>query len=262
MKYSKAEAKEYARANMRGLWGAALTLFLPDLRLDEVGFRRNLRHWNEHLGLGGVFISGKQGEFFSMSLEERKRTFELAVDSVGPRCGTIMSCSDQNIDTVVELGRHAQSCGADYIIVHSPILHFVDDQDETVYEYYRHLSETLDIGIALWSHPDAGYLMSPELCARIADLPNIVAIKYSVPRDMYVRLTRLAGHKILVSTSSEEEWLDNIVELGWQVYLCSTPPYLLQTKSDRRMQAYTDLATSGDITSAREVIPAFTLMDR
>ena len=38
--------------------------------------------------------------------------------------------------------------------------------------------------------------MSPELCARIAELPNIVAIKYSVPREMYVRLTRLAGDKI------------------------------------------------------------------
>ena len=26
---------------------------------------------------------------------------------------------------------------------------------------------------------------------------------------------------ILVSTASEEEWFDNIVELGWQLYLCS-----------------------------------------
>ena len=75
----------------------------------------------------------------------------------------------------------------------------------------------------MWSHPDSGYLMSPELCARIAELPNIVAIKYSVPREMYVRLTRLAGDKLIVSTASEEEWFDNIVELGWRLYLCSSP---------------------------------------
>ena len=84
--------------------------------------------------------------------------------------------------------------------------------------------------------------MSPELCARIAELPNIVAIKYSVPREMYARLTRLAGDKLIVSTASEEEWFDNIVELGWRLYLCSSPPYLFQTKVDRRMREYTDLA--------------------
>src|SRR5262245_50662959 len=95
--------------------------------------------------------------------------------------------------------------------------------------------------------------MSPELCARVAELPNIVAIKYSVPREMYARLTRLAGDKLIVSTASEEEWLDNIVELGWQLYLCSSPPYLYQTPADRRMRDYTDLALAGAHDRARPV---------
>ena len=47
---------------------------------------------------------------------------------------------------------------------------------------------------------------------------------------------------MIVSTASEEEWFDNIVELGWRLYLCSSPPYLFQTKADRRMRDYTDLA--------------------
>mgnify|MGYP002863948987 FL=1 len=105
----------------------------------------------------------------------------------------------------------------------------------------------------MWSHPDSGYLMSPKLCARIAELPNIVAIKYSVPREMYTELTQLAGDKILVSTASEEAWLDNILDLGWQLYLCSSPPYLLQTKADRRMHEYTELAFRGESAQARTV---------
>ena len=203
--------------------------------------RRNLRHWVDDLGVDGVFVGGKQGEFFSMSVAERKRLFDIAVDEIGGT-RTIMSCSDQNLDVVLDLARHAEAIGSDYIVVHAPVLHFLHKQDETLYEYYRHISEQVDIGIALWSHPDSGYLMSPELCARIAELPNVVAIKYSVPREMYARLTRLAGDKILVSTASEDEWFDNIVELGWQLYLCSSPPYTLQTKIDRRMREYTDLA--------------------
>ncbi|HEX4198721.1 MAG TPA: dihydrodipicolinate synthase family protein [Caulobacteraceae bacterium] len=253
MKYRKLDAKDFAREHLRGVWAAALTPFRDDLSLDEGGFRQNLQHWVRDLGLAGLFVSGKQGEFFSMSLAERKRTFELAVEETAGVSQTILSCSDQNLDTVLELARHAQDIGAEYIVVHAPVLHFVNPQDDTLYEYYRYLSEQLDIGIAMWSHPDSGYLMSPELCARIAELPNIVAIKYSVPRDMYVRLTHLAGDKLIVSTSSEEEWLDNIIELNWQVYLCSTPPYLMQTRVDQRMNEYTRLAMAGDLERARAV---------
>jgi 4-hydroxy-tetrahydrodipicolinate synthase len=256
MKYRRHDAKDYARAHFKGIWAAALTPFTPDpvtagLAIDEAGLRKNFRHWVDDLGIDGVFVSGKQGEFFSMSVAERKRTFDIAVEELGGE-RTILSCSDQNLDVVIDLAKHAQAIGADYIVVHAPVLHFLHKQDETLYRYYRTISEQVEIGIALWSHPDSGYLMSPELCARVADIPN-VAIKYSVPREMYARLTRLAGDKILVSTASEDEWLDNIVELGWQLYLCSSPPYLLQTKVDRRMLDYTDLAMRGEVARAKVV---------
>lgn len=253
MKYSKKDAKAYARANFKGIWAAALTPFASEFEIDEEGFRNNVAHWTADLGIDGIFVAGKQGEFFSMSLEERKRIFVAAVQAAAGRGGTIMSCSDQNMDVVIDLAQHAQRIGADYIVVHAPMLHFFKAQDETLYEYYRNIASKVDIGIALWSHPDSGYLMSPELCNRLADIENVVAIKYSVPRPMYAELSRLAGDRILVSTASEEEWLDNIVELNWQLYLCSSPPCLLQTKIDRRMREYTDLAFAGDVAAARLV---------
>ncbi len=253
MKYDKKTAKAHSRATMKGIWAAALMPFRDDLSIDEEGFRRNVDHWIGDLGIDGFFIAGKQGEFFSMSLDERKRAFDLAVEACGGRAQTIMSCSDQNMDVVIDLAQHAQKCGADYIVVHAPVLHFFKAQDETLLNYYRTIADKVDIGIALWSHPDSGYLMSPELCNRLADIENVVAIKYSVPRPMYKELTALAGDRILVSTASEEEWLDNILELGWQLYLCSSPPYLVQTKHDRRMREYTDLAFAGKADEARRI---------
>ena len=253
MNYNKKDAKEYSRQHFRGIWAAATTPFNDDLSIDESGFRRNLTHWSEDLGIDGVFVGGKQGEFFSLSIAERKRLFDIAVDQSKGRFGTIMSCSDQNMDVVIDLAKHAQAIGADYIIVHAPVLHFLKAHDDTLFEYYKYIGEQVDIGIALWSHEDSGYLMSPELCARIAELPSVVAIKYSVPREMYATLTRMAGQKILISTASEDEWLDNILELGWQLYLCSNPPYLMQTKLDRRMRVYTDLAFRGEAKEARAI---------
>ena len=254
MNVRRNEAKEWARENMRGIWAAALTPFTPgSLAIDEAAFRANLRHWMNDLAIDGFFVAGKQGEFFSMSLAERKRIFEITLEETQGKAGSIMSCSDQNMDVVIELARHAQKIGASSIVVHAPILHFTHKQDETLFQYYKAISEEVDIAIAMWSHPDSGYLMSPELCARIAELPNIVAIKYSVPREMYVRLSEMMGDKLIVSTASEEEWFDNIVELGWRLYLCSSPPYLLQTRADRRMREYTDLAFAGEIEKARVV---------
>lgn len=253
MLYAKTEAQPYAKAHFTGVWAATLTPFKADGGFDEAGFAANLDHWYGRLGVAGLFVSGKQGEFFSMSVPERKRSFEIAVAAARGRGRTVMSCSDTNLDTVKELARHAQAVGADWIVVHSPVLHFGADTDDTIFEYYRHLSEELDIGIAMWNHPDCGYLMSPALCERIAQLPNIVAIKYSVPRDMYTELTRRVGDRIQVSTASEDEWFDNIVELGWRLYLCSTPPLLLQTATDRRIDEYTRLAFAGEVERARAV---------
>ena len=251
--YGKTEAKQYAKENMTGIWAAALNPFDDALKLDEAGLRSNIRHWIDDLEIDGLFIGGKQGEYFSMSVDERKANFNIAVDECAGKAGVIVSVSDQSLDVVKELAMHAQNNGADYLVVHAPVLSFVHDRAEILYRYYESICDVVDIGIAMWSHPDVGYLMTPEECARIAELPNIVAIKYSVPRDMYVRLTAMIGDLIQVSTSSEDEWLDNIEELGWQLYLCSSPPYHLQSARDKRMREYTDLAFAGKFEQARIV---------
>jgi 4-hydroxy-tetrahydrodipicolinate synthase len=255
MKHSRAEAKARARRHLRGIWAATLTPFRADLALDEEGWRRNVRHWYGSLGIRGLFVNGKQGEFASMTIAERKRTAEIAVEEAAAAgAGVMVSCSDQSLDTVIELARHAQDIGADYVVVHTPLLYFGAHTGDTLHEYYRHIAEQVELGVVLWNQPpDCGYLLEPELCLRLAEIPNVVAIKYSVPRETYARLTRMAGDRLIVSTSSEEDWLSNILELGWQVYLCSTPPYLIQTASDRRMHDYTELAMRGEVAQARAV---------
>jgi 4-hydroxy-tetrahydrodipicolinate synthase len=112
-----------------------------------------------------------------MTVPERKRTAELAVAEAAGGGGVMVSCSDQSLDTVVELARHAQAIGADYIVVHTPLLYFGAHTPDTIFEYYRYVAEQVDIGIALWNQPpDCGYLLEPEVCLRLAEIPNVVAI--------------------------------------------------------------------------------------
>lgn len=253
MKYRKAEAKEYAREHLKGLWGATLTPFTPDLRLDEAGFRSNLRHWIHDLHVDGIFVSGKQGEFFSLSIAERKRTFEIVVEEAAGQVGVVASCWDLNLDNTLELLRHAQAVGADWAVVQNPLLYFGAHTNETLEAYYRYLAEQIDIGLALRNNPDHGYLMSPRLCARLAELPNVVAIKDTAPREHYVELTRLAGDRLLVSNPLEQDWLDNVLELGWRLFLSSPEVLVMQTRDDLRVREYAALAFCGQAEQARRV---------
>lgn len=254
-KYKRNEAKDYAWEHLKGVFAATLTPFNEgDLSLNEEGYRKNFRHWIDNLNIAGFFVGGKQGEFFSMSMEERKKAAELAVEECSGKAGVMISCTDENINRVIELAKHAQSIGADYIVVHTPVFYFGAGTEETVYEYYKYISEQVEIGVTLWNQPpDCGYTLSPELCMRLAELPNVVAIKYSVPRETYSRLSKMAGRKLIVSTASEDDWLRNILELSWQVYLCSTPPFVLQTANDKRIDTYTKLAFAGDVEKAQIV---------
>ena len=102
--------------------------------------------------------------------------------------------------------------------------------------------------------------MSPPLCSKIAKLPNIVAIKYSTDRDLYKQLTSLSGSEIQISNPDEEDWLQNMEELNWKLYLCSTPPFLLQSRVDQRMNEYTRLAFAGDFLGAKRVSDSLELV--
>src|SRR5258708_38009209 len=146
MSYARNDAKDHARAHMKGIWAAALMPYAEDLSIDEKGFRKNLRHWVDDLGIDGVFIAGKQSEFFSMSVAERKRSMEIVVDEIGKTSGVIASCSDQNMDVVIELAKHAHAIGAPYIVVHAPVLHFRTARDETPYQDFKTITEQVYIG--------------------------------------------------------------------------------------------------------------------
>ena len=81
MKYKKSDAKEYARENMRGVWGGSFTPFTPEYKIDEEGFKSNIRYCSEILQLGGMYVNALQGESLYQTIAERKRIFKSAVEA-------------------------------------------------------------------------------------------------------------------------------------------------------------------------------------
>ena len=79
--YSKSEALDWARENLRGQWSTLMTPFTQDDELDEEGLRKNIRHVRS-LGSSGAGFTWGMGEFWTLTREERIRVYEIATDEV------------------------------------------------------------------------------------------------------------------------------------------------------------------------------------
>ena len=63
MKYTKKEAKRYARKNMHGLWGSVPYVFAKDGKINEKGLISDLRHYIDILEIDGFYMGGIINEF-------------------------------------------------------------------------------------------------------------------------------------------------------------------------------------------------------
>jgi 4-hydroxy-tetrahydrodipicolinate synthase len=251
MNYRKAEAKEAAREQFRGLWAAITTPFTPDNRIDEAGLRRNMRHFTEVLHVEGIFCTGTMGEFWALTKEERKRVVEIVVEEARGKCRVIPHTGHHSVEETVDLTLHAQAAGADFAIVINP--YYPAANDEMLYRWFAQLSERTEIGIWMFDTAYSGVELSAAVTARIAELPNICGIKCSRPLPHYADVKRLCGDRIVMSHPSESDWLTLMRDYGARVHMSSAAPFIYQTARWQPMREYTELALSGRFAEAETV---------
>ncbi len=252
MKYEKADAKAYAKQNMRGLWGGSLTPWTPDYRIDEDGFGFNIRYCIEQLQLDGMYVNALQGESLYQTLAERKRIFRLAVEGAKGQMAILAYTSDPALETVIDLTRYAEDIGADYVGIVNPKFYLNPHTDEGVFQYFKHIAERVKIGIFVLNQMEHGYLMSPALLARLATIENVIGVK-NIALHRELLMTRMAcGETMVVSDSSESNWLINFAVRGQQALIADPDPYCLQSRKSKLVKQYTEYAAKGDFNKAME----------
>ena len=264
MKYRRSESKEAARALFKGCWAAIPTPFHPDGSLDEAGLRQNMRHYTDNLKIDGIFCTGVMGEFWALTKEERKRSVEIVVEEAQGKCLVIAHTACHSAHETIELTRHAEEVGADFAILINP--YFPVMSEPMVYEWFSFVANRVDIGIWMFDTGYAGYGLSPELTARIAELENVCGIKAYRPRDHYDAIYKLCGDKIVISDPDERAWLDLMKQYNQRVHMSSPVPYLYQTKGKLPMHDYAELGLQGKFeqaeTIARQLEPAREVYDK
>ena len=251
MKYTKKEAKAYARENMHGLWGSIPYPFTKDLDLNEAGLLSDLRHYIDVLGIDGFYMGGIINEFWSLTVEERKRAQELLIQEAAGAIKTITFTGHHCVKTTIELTKHAQDAGADFVAIMNP--YYGAGTPETVFEYFRAIADEVEIGILILNSPTAKYIITPSEVARLAGIDNICAIKNDANLEHSTQIRKLAGDQIVVSDPNEDNWLVNMAFYGQQVFLASPSPHLFQWKDHLPLKTYTELAMNGKVEEAKKV---------
>src|SRR5919201_2665871 len=162
-----------------GIMPANILPFRADLSIDEAAYRKHLRWLADTRGVTGIVANGHAAEVASLSREERKRALAIALDEIGGACPIVAGVYTDGTAEAVELARDAKAAGAAGVLLFPPTLFMWGAQlkpDMVI----RHYSEVAGVGVPIvaFEYPPAcGIGYAPETLARLAEIPQVVAIK-------------------------------------------------------------------------------------
>jgi 4-hydroxy-tetrahydrodipicolinate synthase len=256
MKYSKGEAKEYAREALRGIWTSLPYHFTADDALDEAAIRRNVETVISDLRVDGHYSDGNVAEFWSMSLAERMRAQETMLEATAGRVPLMAGTHHQSAGEALALTRHAQDIGCDFAILLTPYV--AARSDAAVLEFFRYIAERVEIGLVLFNSPGVAHPLSPALAAELARIPNVCAMKQADTNpETTLRLEAAVGDLITISVADETVWLHNMTQLGHR-WLLTYTPHLYQRAGYLPVRDYTAFAEAGDIAAAARLSASLT----
>jgi dihydrodipicolinate synthase/N-acetylneuraminate lyase len=156
---------------------AVVTPFDAAGRLDEQGFGANVDRLLA-AGATGIVAGGCTGEFWALSMAERKALFDLSVRTVRGRGTVLVGTGAVTQSEVIELTSHARAVGCDGALVLPP--YFVRLTDDEIFAHYAAVSDAVDLPLCLYNIPgNAVNAINPPLAVRLARLDHVVAIKES-----------------------------------------------------------------------------------
>ncbi len=161
---------------LRGIVGTPVTPFTSENEVDVPTMERLLEFHVTH-GSDALALPMHLGESLNLTADERHTVAEMAVKVTGGRIPVIINVSLPGTDQVVDLARHAESVGADGVVVVTPY-HWRPSDDELL-GHFTAVAEAIGISVLLYNFPARlGVGISPELLKRIVErCPNVVGMK-------------------------------------------------------------------------------------
>jgi 4-hydroxy-tetrahydrodipicolinate synthase len=185
----------------RGSIVAIITPF-KDGRVDEESYRE-LIEFQISNGTDAIVPCGTTGESATLGVEEHCRVIDIAVEAVNKRVPVIAGTGGNATAEAIELTKHAKRAGADATLQVTP--YYNKPTQEGLYLHFKAIAEAVPLPQVLYNVPGRTSVnLLPETVARLAELPQIAAIKEASGNLAQMsEVLRLAGDKITLLSGDD-----------------------------------------------------------
>ena len=199
-----------AKTSFRGSFTALVTPF-KNGALDEKAFR-DIVEWQIVEGTNGLVPVGTTGESPTLSHDEHKQVVEWCVDQADGRVPVIAGAGSNSTAEAIELSRHAESAGADAVLVVTP--YYNKPTQEGLYQHYKAINDAVGIPIIISNIPGRSIVdMSVDTMTRLYELKNIAGVK-----DATANMARVSEQRAAMGSDFNQLSGEDITALGFMAH--------------------------------------------
>jgi 4-hydroxy-tetrahydrodipicolinate synthase len=127
-----------------------------------------------------VGLLGSTGTYVYLSRAQRRRAVEIGVKVLSGSIPLMVGVGALRTDDAIALARDAETAGADAVLL-APVSYIPLTQEE-VFQHFLSVSGATALPVCIYNNPTAThFIFSDDLLERLAQVPNICAVKMPSP---------------------------------------------------------------------------------
>ena len=151
---------------LKGVFPPTITPFTKKFEINETVLRNLIEFWIEK-GLHGLFPCGSTGEFSTLTLEERKRVFDIYIDQVNGRIPVICGTGAVRTEDAVQLTKYANDIDADGVVVIPS--YYTKPKEDELFGYFEDIAK-VGIPLMVYNNPWTSKVdIKPEFLVKLAN---------------------------------------------------------------------------------------------
>ena len=229
----------------RGMATAIVTPMTPtDIDYDALG--RFIEFQIEN-GINAIVVMGTTGENATIDYADQTKVIAYTVEKVAGRVPVIAGTGTNNTEHVLHNTKNACAVGADAILVVTP--YYNKATQNGLYQHFKTIADASTVPVILYNVPGrTGCNLLPKTVARLAEHPNIVAVKEATGNmAQMAEIMHLCGDKIDVY-SGEDALTVPMMAMG-----AAGTISVLSNVVPKEAVAMTDACKAGDFAAAAKM---------
>lgn len=166
---------------MLAIHGIIPPVITPMQANEELDLSRLCRFLDYQINAGvhALFVLGTNSEAYALDDREKQELLATAVSHVNRRKPVVAGTGAPTTRETIRLTKLAEKEGVDAVTVITP--YYISPAQHELMDHYRRVAEATSLPVMLYNNPahTGGLKLNPDTVARLAEIPNIVAIKDS-----------------------------------------------------------------------------------